>query len=148
MSLGEAIALACLTGYLLTLAAIDLRTRRLPNLLVYPGVVAALAAGPVLPSDGYLNAVAGAAASFALFATIYFVAAPGVLGGGDVKLAPVIGAALGLPETLYAFALGPLGVALIALPMFALGRWTLRTRVPYGPYLAAGAIGVAIAMSV
>ena len=148
MSLGEAIALGCLIAYLGALAVIDLRTRRLPNLLVYPGVVVALAAAPLLPADGYLNALAGGLAAFALFALIYFVAAPGVLGGGDVKLAPVLGAALGLPDALYALALGPLLVAVVAVPMIVAGRWTLRSRVPYGPYLAAGAIGVAIARSV
>lgn len=148
MSLIESVALGCFLAYLAALAVIDLRTRLLPNLLVYPGIVVALAAAPILPADGYLSGVIGSLAAFVAFAAIYFLAAPGVIGGGDVKLAPVIGAALGIPYGLYALALGPLFIAVVAIPMIAARRWTLRSRVPYGPYLALGAAAVAVARSV
>jgi len=35
-----------------------------------------------------------------------------------------------------------------AIPMIAMRRWTLSSRVPYGPHLAPGAAVVAIAMVV
>lgn len=70
---------------------IDLRTRELPNALVYPGVVVSLASAPLLPADGHLSAVVGGVAACAAFAVVYFLAAPGV-----------IGAALGIPHGLYA----------------------------------------------
>ena len=148
MSLAESVALGGFLAYLLALAIMDLRTRLLPNVLVYPGVVVALAAAPILPADGYVSALVGGFAAFIVFALIYFFAAPGVIGGGDVKLAPVIGAALGIPYGLYALALGPLFIAVIAIPMIATRRWSLRSRVPYGPYLALGAAVVAVTMSV
>lgn len=146
MSLAESVALACFLAYLVALAVMDLRTRVLPNVLVYPGVVVALAAAPILPADGYVSALVGGLAAFIVFALIYFLA-PGVIGGGDVKLAPVIGAALGLPYGLYALALGPLFIAVIAIPMIATRRWSLRSRVPYGPYLALGAGVVSVTVS-
>ena len=148
MSLLESVALAVFLGYLAALAVGDLRTHLLPNALVYPGIVVALAAAPLLPADGYVNGLLGALIAFGVFAAIYFLAAPGVIGGGDVKLAPVIGAALGMSHGLFALALGPLFVAVVAIPMIATRRWTLRSRVPYGPYLALGAGVVAVAMSV
>jgi prepilin signal peptidase PulO-like enzyme (type II secretory pathway) len=74
--------------------------------------------------------------------------APLLPADGDVKLAPVIGFALGLPGGLYALALGPLLVALMAIPILISSRWSLRSRVPCGPYLAVGAGVVAVATSV
>jgi leader peptidase (prepilin peptidase)/N-methyltransferase len=117
-------------AYFASLAIIDLRTRRLPNRLVYPGIVVALAAAPILPADGYLNGLIGGLVAFGTFAAIYFIAVPGVIGGGDVKLAPVIGAALGFPHALYALALGPMFIAVVAIPMILIDRWSLRSRVP------------------
>ena len=59
MSAIEAIALAALIGVLVVLTAIDLRRHILPNRIVLPGTIAAAAAAPLLPADGYLSGLAG-----------------------------------------------------------------------------------------
>ena len=83
-------------AFLLTLAWIDLRTRLLPNVLVYRGTAGAALAVPLLPADGYVSAFIGGGLGFLVFAVVFF-ASPGVLGGDDVKLAVAIGLALGVP---------------------------------------------------
>ena len=64
MDAPEIAALAVLLSLLSLLAAIDVRRRILPNVLVYPGIVAALAAAPILPAGGYVGAVAGGVLAF------------------------------------------------------------------------------------
>ena len=97
-------ALWLLAGISVPLAATDLRTRRLPNALVlpaYPALLLALGAGAVLAHTGPKDA--GLAAGRALLGAIALAAAfgalhalrPGGLGAGDVKLAGVLGLALG-----------------------------------------------------
>ncbi len=93
-----------------------------------------------------MSAFIGGGLGFLVFAVVFF-ASPGVLGGDNVKLAVAIGLALGVPDGPYALALGPLLIAVVAAPMLLSHRWTLRSRVPYGPYLAAGAGAVALAVS-
>ena len=86
MSAGEWLALSSLIAVLAVLALIDWRTRRLPNRLVYPAAGLALAAAPWLPAGGYAAAA---------------------IGGGDVKLALLIGFAGGFPAALFALTVGP-----------------------------------------
>lgn len=59
------------------------------------------------------------------------------LGSGDVLLMAMIGAYLGWQPTLIAFALAPLFAVLIGLPLKVLSN---RPILPYGPFLAAGAV--------
>ena len=146
MSPVEAFALAVLLALFVALAIIDLRHQILPNVLVYPGAAAALAAAPLLPADGYVTSLIGGVGGFALFAALYF-ARPGVIGGGDVKLAALIGFAIGFPEVIVALALAPLLVLVVAIPMLVGRRWSLQTRFPYGPYLCAGAGTMALLAS-
>ena len=127
-------------GFVLVwLAAIDLRERVLPNRIVLPATVAVLAAHALAtPHDLPQYAVAALAA-----AVVFFVPAlirPGALGMGDVKLAMLLGAALGsavVPAlTLGLFAAGLFAGGLV----LARGRAALKTEMPLGPFLAFGAI--------
>lgn len=93
---------------LLLLAAIcisDFRTRRIPNRLVFVGLLAALGwqvlgpagAGLFHPEEpgalGAASAFAGAAAAFAGFLLLYLMR---TMGAGDVKLMAMLGAFFGL----------------------------------------------------
>lgn len=90
-----------LLAILLVLAAvIDYRTLRIPNWLTLAGALAGLglsAAVAIRPLDGLLWALAGAASGLAILLPLY---AMRVLGAGDTKLMAMVGAFLGLPETI------------------------------------------------
>jgi leader peptidase (prepilin peptidase) / N-methyltransferase len=135
------------TWTLLVVAVIDARTRRIPNRLTYP-LTPALAILFVLA--GLLNGDPGAAVRAVLGGVVAFAAllglaliSPNGMGMGDVKLAAFIGVGLGylgwahvLLGVFGAFVLG--GVVALALMAARLrGRKDL---LPFGPYLAAGAI--------
>lgn len=134
------------------LAVIDLDTHRLPNALVLPGyvVLPVLLGAAVLlgaPADALPRAAFGGAALFAFYAMLRGIRA-GAMGGGDVKLAGVLGIALGfagwdalIVGSLAAFLLG--GTAGIAL--LVAGRAHARTALPFGPWMISGAWGGLIA---
>jgi leader peptidase (prepilin peptidase)/N-methyltransferase len=124
---------------LVLLTAVDLRHRLLPNLIVLPaaGVVAVIVAVSN-PGDFVGHAVAGA-----IFAGVLLVAVlvfPPGLGMGDVKLALLIGVALGARTGAAALvtALASFAVAVVMLVLE--GRAALRRSIAFGPLLAAGGL--------
>lgn len=125
---------------LVPIALIDLEHRVIPNKLTALGAILALALGLGLdPSGGPQRLIAGAAAGGALL--LAALAYPGGMGMGDVKLAAVLGLFLGrdvAPAMLIALLAGVLlGAMVIARKGAAEGR---KTAVPFGPFLALGAI--------
>jgi leader peptidase (prepilin peptidase)/N-methyltransferase len=129
------------------ISIVDLRERRIPNrmlLVAGPTVAVLLVAGLMLRGDPgrILAMLGGAAALFALYFVIALIA-PAAMGMGDVKLAALLGAALGaagwtawLAGLLAAFLIGGI-VSLVAL---ATRRVTLRGSIPFGPWMIAGAL--------
>jgi leader peptidase (prepilin peptidase) / N-methyltransferase len=121
-------------------ALIDLEHRIIPNSLTALGAVVAVALGLALDPGGEpQRLIAGAAAGgFLLIAALAY---PGGMGMGDVKLAGVIGLFLGravAPAILIALLAGILaGAIVVARKGTRAGR---KTAVPFGPFLAFGAI--------
>lgn len=132
---------------LVALALIDLDTFLLPNRIVYPltvAVVALLAAAAIAGDDvGHLGrALVGGAAAFTVFLVLHLVSPRG-MGFGDVKLAFVLGVALGWVSAatvflglFLAFLLG----SVIGILLIATGRRGRRDHVPFGPFLALGTV--------
>lgn len=126
-------------GVLLGAIAVhDVRTRRIPNALVYPGIVAGLVLAFVQPLAPWWSHVASGLVAGLAIGGLALVS--GGMGMGDAKLAALIGLLLGWPATLIglfaAFALGAaVGVLLIGAGV--IGR---RDPVPFAPALTAGAV--------
>ncbi len=129
------------------LAAIDLDTKRLPNVIVLPSypVAAVLFLLPALLEgqwDNYVRAIAGATALFG----VYFLLAlihPAGMGFGDVKLAGVLGAYLGWLGWAALVVGGFLGFALgavVGVAMMVAGRAGRRTALPFGPFMLLGTL--------
>ncbi|GAB1646823.1 prepilin peptidase [Krasilnikovia sp. MM14-A1259] len=131
------------------LAAVDIRVRRLPNVLTAAwagGVLAGLGLVALVEHRGgdWVRAALAGVGVAVLFAVIA-VLRPGALGWGDVKAAVAVGAVLGWLgwAALYvgffvAFGLAA-GYAVVLLARGA-GR---RSGLPFGPFLVAGALIVA-----
>ncbi len=142
-------AVAAAFGWLavasVVLAVTDLRSHRLPNRWVLPGypilgALFALACLAGAPWSSLLRGVAGAAIMFVFYLVLR--AAGGGMGGGDVKLAGVLGLALGWTGwsalavgAAAGFILGGLYGATLLLA----GRADRRTPVAFGPWMLLGA---------
>jgi leader peptidase (prepilin peptidase)/N-methyltransferase len=125
---------------LVTITNSDLDSRIIPNMVIVPslaaGIIAQALARPDLWKTWTLSAVIAFSAMF-LIALAY----PRGMGMGDVKLAGVMGLYLGravAPALLIAFALGTIvGIGVMASRGVAAGR---KTKLPFGPFMAAGGI--------
>ena len=139
----QAVAVSVLVVGLLACTGTDLIRFRVPNVITYPGTALALVAALVMPGG---DPVAGLAA--ALFGGgAFFVMAVitrGGIGLGDVKLAALIGAGLGLPGAYQALVLGVMAGGLVIFVLFVGRVVTRRQGVPYAPFLALAAIAVAL----
>ena len=131
---------------LIAVAAIDLEHRIIPNKLLAPAAVWALAGWAVVDTAFLPEALAGGAGAFA-FLLLAALAYPAGMGMGDVKLAGVIGLYLGLsviPALLVAFLAGSVvGLALIARE----GRDARKKGVPFAPFMALGGLAGLLAGS-
>jgi prepilin signal peptidase PulO-like enzyme (type II secretory pathway) len=81
----------------------------------------------------------GLAFGFILFLLFYLFFPKGI-GFGDVKLAGAIGLFLGFKLTILAILLSFFSGAIVGLLLIALGKKTMKDPIPFGPFLALGAI--------
>lgn len=81
----------------------DIRSRRIPNALVFPGAVAGILLNFLLPHEmgglGILASLAGLGVGLVLLLPLYLLRA---MGAGDVKLMAMTGAFLGVQSTISA----------------------------------------------
>jgi leader peptidase (prepilin peptidase)/N-methyltransferase len=134
---GEALVGAFVCCAHVAVSVPDLDRRIIPNRIVLPAAVVVLAAQTALhPSPEWAIACFGAALFFLLAAIAY----PGGMGMGDVKLALLLGAALGRTVPI-ALMLGMLS-ALVPSAAILLrhGRAGRKMSIPFGPFLALGGI--------
>lgn len=129
------------------LVVVDARTHRLPNRIVLPTlaclvVLAGIDALGTGQSRDLVRAVLGMLILGGFYAVLRGISRAG-MGGGDVKLAAVIGLVLGWHGwtslaigAASAFALG----ALYALVLILLRRADGATRIAFGPWMIAGAL--------
>lgn len=117
----------------LLIAVIDLKHRLILNAMTYPALVLALLFSPNPPL-----AAAGGAFVFVLFALAAWLK-PGQLGGGDVKLAALLGVIFGFPGALWALWVGAGLGAVVALALL-LRKWDFGRTMPYAPFLCFGAL--------
>ncbi|MGF1514979.1 MAG: prepilin peptidase [Elainellaceae cyanobacterium] len=142
-----------LISWLLALSLIDLDTMRLPNALTQPGLVAGLAfhsalgwqtAGPAGLAYQLVMSILAAVIGIWLFEGIAFagslVYGQTAMGGGDAKLAAMLGAWLGWQQMLLASFLACGLGALLGAVGIASGQLSRRQAMPFGPFLALGGV--------
>lgn len=136
-------------SWLLALSIIDLDTMTLPNVLTKSGLVAGLvfqlisATSWVVGVNNLMSGVIGAVLGIWLFDAITLLGSitlgQAAMGGGDAKLAAMLGAWLGWKYLLLAGFLACALGAVVGGGAIALGWLSRRQPIPFGPFLALGA---------
>jgi leader peptidase (prepilin peptidase) / N-methyltransferase len=133
---------------MIVLFAIDLRHHILPNVITLPGVVVGFAISLFLP-PGWLSSliglVAGGGVLFAVGETYYRLRGVEGLGMGDVKMLAMIGAFLGWQLMLLTLVLASFAGSIVGVAVIASGRGGMKFALPFGTFLAVGALVAAVA---
>jgi len=130
-------AAAVLVLILIPIFFIDLEHRIVPNALSYPGILLGLLLA--VPQGRFPDALLTGAGAGALFLLIALVSRGG-MGGGDIKLAVVMGAFLGWPAITVALLAAFTTGAIVGVLLIATGRRARKDAIPFGPFLAVGAV--------
>jgi leader peptidase (prepilin peptidase)/N-methyltransferase len=129
---------------LVVLFATDLDQRLLPDvitlpLIAYAALVYVVGASPFLKTNEDLAWAIGAA--IVVPAGLYLLAIPfgrGAIGQGDLKLLVSVGILSGAANLFYALIGGALLAGIVVGVLLFVRRISLKTYVPYGPFLIAG----------
>ncbi|MCH8205629.1 MAG: prepilin peptidase [Chloroflexi bacterium] len=140
---------------LLVVGLIDLERGLILNRIVYPSIVALLVVAPFwselgLPrtffgseglSSSLLNSVLAGLGAFLFFMGIT-LAYPKGMGGGDVKLAGLLGLLLGYPGVLIALWIAVIAGGSVAVALLLTKKKGRKDAIPFGPFLSFGALVV------
>jgi leader peptidase (prepilin peptidase) / N-methyltransferase len=133
---------------LVVLFAIDLEHQLLPNVITLPGIVAGLVASTMLPPglrDALIGTIVGGGVLWLIGEAYYRYAGQEGMGGGDVKMLAMVGAFLGWQLVLVTLVLSSVAGSLIGLLVIASRRGGMKYALPYGTFLALGALAASLA---
>ncbi|MBI3621635.1 MAG: prepilin peptidase [Nitrospirae bacterium] len=128
---------------LVVVTFIDLDIQIIPDVISLPGIVIGLAVSHWLP-QGVISSLIGVAVGGGFF---WLVAEVGfrmlkqeAMGGGDIKLIAMIGAFLGWQHVMLTIFLASLTGSAVGLVFMLFKGWGRKTPIPFGPFLALGAL--------
>ena len=129
---------------LIALAGIDAEHFILPDAITIPATLAALAVSPWLPwirwQDALIGAVAAGGGLWLVAHGWYLLRREEGMGLGDVKMLAMVGAFLGWQGALVTIFVASLVGAIVGVALIAARRGDLHTRLPFGVFLAGGAM--------
>jgi leader peptidase (prepilin peptidase)/N-methyltransferase len=139
------------TGFLLAFLAslvvvgfIDVDHQIIPNAITLPGIPLGLVGGLLVGEPPLLDRLIGtlAGAGFLYLVLFYGGALYGqdAMGEGDLNLIALIGAFLGWRAVVITILVGCLLGATVGIGLIALRRLSRRQHIPFGPFLAVGAV--------
>jgi leader peptidase (prepilin peptidase)/N-methyltransferase len=132
---------------MIVLFAIDLKHRILPNVITLPGIVVGFVASLVLPPgwiSSLMGIVLGGGVLLAIAEAYYRARGIEGLGMGDVKMLAMIGAFLGWRLMLVTLVLASFSGSLVGVALLLSGRGGMKYALPFGTFLAAGALTAAV----
>ena len=141
--LGAALLAGFFSTAFLTLTLTDLERHLLPNRIVYPSILLAIAFCWVWPEVSVLQIIVGGAVAIGLAVLMYafsLLFGAEAFGLGDVKMIVLIGFVVGFPAVIFAIFLGTVVAGIVAGVLVVTRIRGLRDYIPHGPFLALGAV--------
>ena len=128
---------------LIALFGIDLEHQILPNVITLPGIVIGVIFSVIAPpgwKDALIGVLIGGGILYAIAWGYYLWRRVEGMGMGDVKMLAMIGAFLGWKAVLVTLVLSSFVGAFVGLGMMAAQRTTMKYALPFGTFLALGAV--------
>lgn len=129
-------------GFLVVIFVYDLKHFIIPDKVIYPAIaIAAIATLRGVPfGSSNFSAWPSALGAAAFFGAIVLISRGKWMGVGDIKLGFLMGLILGWPNILVALFLAFLIGAIIGVGLIISDKKTLKSEVPFGPFLVTGTI--------
>lgn len=140
--LGAAFLAGFFTTVFFTLTVTDLDRRLLPNRVIYPSLVLALAFAWAWPETPVVAVLAGGVLAAVIAVSLLLFSLPfgsNAFGMGDVKMIILSGFVLGLPAVIPALFIGTFAGGIAALFLLVTRLKGRGDYIPHGPFLALGA---------
>ena len=128
---------------LIALFGIDLEHQILPNVITLPGLAIGVIVSLVAPPgivDSLIGVLLGGGILYAIAGGYYLWRREEGMGMGDVKMLAMIGAFLGWKAVLVTLVLSSFSGAIIGLLLMAVQKENLKFALPFGTFLAIGAL--------
>ena len=130
---------------LITLSFIDIDHQIIPDIISLPGILIFSSSFYVLPEitikDTLLGIFAGGGSLYAVALFYYLLRKQEGMGGGDIKLLAMIGAATGIKGVIFTIFAGSLFGTLFGILIMGYTKIAdTKLRIPFGPFLSFGAI--------
>ncbi|KPJ57160.1 hypothetical protein AMJ49_02490 [Parcubacteria bacterium DG_74_2] len=116
----------------------DLKHYIIPDQVIYPAILISAIFLFLHPKSQILNSIYSALGASLFFLSIYLISKGKWMGFGDVKLAFLMGLFLGFPKILVALFFSFFIGAIIGIGLILAKKKTLKSEVPFGPFLVAG----------
>ena len=132
---------------LVALFAIDLEHHLLPDVITLPGIVVGLVASFFLPPgirDSLIGMLIGGGVLWLIGEAYFRYSGEEGMGGGDVKMLAMIGAFLGWKLVLVTLVLSSVAGSVLGLAIIAVKRGGMKYALPFGTFLALGALAASL----
>ena len=139
------ILLFLFTASLIAIAFIDLQHKIIPDVISLPGILVGVVfsffpSAGISPLEALIGVVGGGGFLFLVGTAFEKVTGREGMGGGDVKLLAMIGAWMGWKALPFIILISSLSGAVLGGLSLAVSRQGMRSRIPFGPFLALGAL--------
>ena len=129
---------------LIVVTFIDLDHRIIPDVITLPGIPIFFGLAFLLPESDWVNSALGILVGGGSLLTVAWVYAlltgKEGMGGGDIKLLAMAGALVGWQGVLFTIFVSSASGALIGIILMLRTRKGLKLAVPFGPFIALGAV--------
>jgi len=129
-------------SFLLIIFVYDLKHYIIPDKIVYPAIGIALLYALFLIPDSLFNHFLAAILASGFFLSLVLISKGKWMGLGDVKLAFLMGLVLGWTNILTVLFLAFFSGAVIGLGLIIFGKKSIKSQIPFGPFLAGATIAV------
>ena len=132
---------------LLVIFMADLKFQIIPDSMVAVGSIAAVvrltSIGGSIPYAGWTQFIFSAIGASGFFYLLWLLTKGRGMGLGDSKLAFLLGFLLGFPSIIVALYVAFLTGAIVGVILIVKGKKSLKTKIPFGPFLILGFIAAA-----
>jgi len=128
----------------ITIAAIDLKTFFIPDVLVIPAVIISfiyqIIQLPNYPITQFFNLLISSIAIFFFFGALHFFSKGKAMGFGDAKLGLLIGLFLPFPLNIFAIMLSFIIGGIFGIILMIFKKVDKKSIIPFGPFMVLGAL--------